>query len=203
MESIEDYLAALASARPTPGGGSAATIVAAAGAALVAMVSRLTVANDKYLAKRSHAERLVEDADALRERLLAARVADENAYGAVVAAQALPRATPDEKTLRTERLQHALADAAAEPLAAAELALAVLRLAHESLELENTHLESDVGCAAEFGAAALAASAYNVRINHKYLHDEELIARQRDELLRLENEARRQLAAVRTSLARS
>ena len=33
-------------------------------------------------------------------------------------------------------------------------------------------LASDVGCAAELASAALAACAYNVRVNHRYMHDE-------------------------------
>ena len=148
METIESYLEALASSEPTPGGGSAATIVAAAGAALVAMVARLTLGNAKYAAKRSEAERLVAEADARRRELLAARTADERAYASVVAAQALPRSTPEEKAPAARGFRQRSPDAAAEPLAAANLALATFRLASDAARLENEHLASDVGCAA-------------------------------------------------------
>ncbi len=136
-----------------------------------------------------------------RRELLAARTADERAYAGVVAAQALPRSTPAEKAARTARIQAALADAAAEPLAAAKLALATLRLANDAAHLENEHLASDVGCAAEFAAAALAASAYNVRVNHRYLHDAELVARQAGELNRIETAAHDLRAKVRAALS--
>jgi len=43
-----DFLEQLASATPTPGGGSAAAHTGAAGAALVAMVARLTICKKKY-----------------------------------------------------------------------------------------------------------------------------------------------------------
>ncbi len=201
METIESYFETLASSQPTPGGGSAATIVAAAGAALVAMVGRLTLGNAKYAAKRSEAERLVAEADARRRELLAARAADERAYAGVVEAQALPRSTPQEKAERSARLQAALTKAAVEPLAAANLALATLRLACDAAQLQNEHLASDVGCAAEFAAAALAASAYNVRVNHRFLHDAELVARQAGELNRIETAAQEVLAKVRAALS--
>jgi formiminotetrahydrofolate cyclodeaminase len=201
VDTIDAYLEALASARPTPGGGSAATIVAAAGAALVAMVARLTAANEKYRAKRSEAERLVAKADTRRRELLEARTADENAYANVVAAQALGRATPEEKSRRTALVQTALAEAAAAPLVSAKLALAVLQLASEATLLENEHLASDVGCAAEFAAAAIAAAAYNVRVNHRYMRDAEVVARQTAELESIEVTGKQLLAAVRAALS--
>jgi len=201
VDGMDSYLEALASARPTPGGGSAATIVAAAGAALVAMVARLTLTNARYATKRSEAQRLIAEADARRLELLEARTLDERAYERVVAAQALPRATDEEKSQRTARVQSALAGAAGAPLDAAKLSLAVLELARAAVDLENEHLASDVGCAAEFGAAGLAASAYNVRVNHRYLRDAELVARQAAELRSLEEAGHRLLAEVRAALA--
>ena len=53
METIQQYLTDLGSEAPVPGGGSAATIVAACGAALVGMVARICARNPKYAA---HAE---------------------------------------------------------------------------------------------------------------------------------------------------
>ena len=49
---IDAYLDRLASAEPTPGGGSAATLVGAMGAALCAMVARITAGNDRYASVR-------------------------------------------------------------------------------------------------------------------------------------------------------
>ena len=185
---------ALASAAPTPGGGSAATIVGALGAALVSMVARITSENPAYAAHVAEARSIVADADALRAALTRARATDEEAYGAVVAAMALPKATPEEKAARTERLQAArterlqaaLARAAAAPLQVAELALGVVRLAQRADALGNRHLASDVACAAIFGRAALAARAQNVRINHAFLKDPGLIAAQESALHALE-----------------
>ncbi len=185
---LDAYLERLASDAPTPGGGSAATIVAALGASLVAMVARITHKNPSFAAKSASAAEIAECADALRCELLAARIHDEAAYTRVVDAQALPRTTPEEKAARTAALQAALAGAADAPLQAAELAVRVVRLSRDVGALGNTHLVSDVTCAAAFGRAALEASAANVRINHAFMRDASLVATQEAALRALEAE---------------
>jgi formiminotetrahydrofolate cyclodeaminase len=202
VETIDAYLKALSSEAPTPGGGSAATIVAALGAALVAMVARITLGNEKLSEHHELAAELAAQADTLRANLAAAREADETAYRAVVHAMELSRATPEQKEARNTALQRALTNAAAEPLAAAALSLRVLELAQRALGLRNTNLVSDVGCAAEFGAAALAACAFNVRINHKFMKEPQLVARQESELHASEERAAKLLPSVRSETSR-
>jgi formiminotetrahydrofolate cyclodeaminase len=203
VDTIDGYLEALASAAPTPGGGSAATLVAALGAALVAMVARITAESGKHPERGALAEHLISAADERRSDLLAARARDERAYGAVVAAMSLPRATDEEKAARAATLQRALDGAAAAPLYAASLALETLHLAASALELRNANLVSDIGCAAEFAAAALAASAYNVRINHKFMKDRAAIQTQEAALTGFERAAAGLLERVRSETARS
>ncbi|MBV8639415.1 MAG: cyclodeaminase/cyclohydrolase family protein [Candidatus Eremiobacteraeota bacterium] len=200
MESLPEYLAQLASQWPTPGGGSAATVVGAAGAALVAMVARISSTNPKYAAYKDLANDLVASADDLRSEFLRAKERDEAAFDRVVAATAMPKDTADEKQVRRDALEIALAHAAAEPLMAAELALETLRLTARLLEIPNKNLTSDVGCAAEFAAASLAACAYNVRINHKFMRDTDAIEAQAHVLARYERESAALLAGVRRSL---
>ncbi len=171
MQTLELYFEKLASPAPTPGGGSAATLVGAAAAALVAMVARITGANPRFATVANEAAALAREADALRARFLIAREEDEQAYGAVVDAQALPRASEAEKKVRAERVQAALTGAAAAPLEAAALAAEALELALRAGALGNDHLASDVTCAAIFARAALEASAANVRVNHAYMKD--------------------------------
>jgi formiminotetrahydrofolate cyclodeaminase len=201
VETISEYLSQLASEWPTPGGGSAATVVAAAGAALVAMATRISAANVKYAAQRSLAVDITARADALREALLHARERDEAAFDRVVAATAMPQGSDAEKHARRLALELALHHAAAEPLSNAERALTVLRLASEALAIRNRNLVSDIGCAAEFAAAALAACAYNVRINHLFMHDIDAIEAQADVLGRYERDAEALRIAIRRGVA--
>lgn len=164
-------------------------VVGAAGCALVSMVARICAASPKYEAKHDLAQRLVAQANRLREGFLERKTRDERAFDAVVAARG-----------DKEAMQQALAGAAAVPLEGAAAALQALHLAAQALDLGNKNLVSDLGCAAEFAHAALLACAYNVRINHKYMKDETLVDAQRTQLERFENDALPLLHAVRSAL---
>ena len=175
--------------------------VAAAGAALVAMVCRISAANPKFTQHHEAAKRIAAHADTLRGTFLAARERDEAAFDAVVAAQRLPKSNDAEKTARGTALEAALHHAAKVPLELASTVLDALRLASQTLQMENTNLISDVGCAAEFLWAAFAACAYNVRINHRYMKDRPAIEAQTQELGRLEREALAEVQPVRAAVS--
>ena len=190
VESLSDYLEQLASREAVPGGGSAAALVGALGAALAAMVARIG-APDETLAR---------EADQLRAHLIEARFRDETAFRAVVAAQALPKGNDDERAVRRVALEIALGAAAEAPLHAASLALAVLELSERVFDASTAALVSDAGCAAEFANSALLACAYNVRINHRYMKDAAAIARQSAALTAMEGRATKVLARLRERL---
>ncbi len=201
VEPLDAYLDALASPAATPGGGSAAGLVGATAAALVAMVARICLGNPKYADAAPLAATLAGEADGLRAALLESRERDEAAYARVVTAQALPKSTEAERAARAEALAGALAAAAAEPLRAAGLALETLRRAERLLAIPNRHLASDVGCAAEFAAAALGASAYNVRVNDRLMRDPATAAAHAAALDAAERESAALLGRVRAAVA--
>ena len=203
METLTDYLTQLASESPTPGGGSAATIVGAMGAALVAMVARITAGNKKYAEKAAIANDFVVRADRLRDEFLTARVDDESAFKNVMVAMSFPKQTDEDKAKRAIAMQSALGVAAAEPLHVCELGLELLHLAKQTLELNNRNLVSDVGCAAEFGAACVSAAAYNVRINHGFMSDLEAVESQEHVLAQYEMQAASLLDEIRQGVART
>lgn len=200
MSGIDAYLERLASAEPTPGGGSAATLVGALGAALCAMVARITAASERLSAVRDDARAVAAEADGLRERFGAARPLDEAAYERVVRASALPKGDPAAKQARTAALQAALAGAAEAPLVAAGLAAEGFALAARAARLGNDHLASDVECALLFFRAAHDASAANVRINHRFIKDPELLATQSARLIAIAHEAAEHEARARAAL---
>ena len=74
---FEDLTAALASDAPTPGGGTAAALAGAMGAALAEMVAALTLSKEKYAAAHdsvrpiAEAAQLGREATATREKTLA------------------------------------------------------------------------------------------------------------------------------------
>jgi len=193
VQTLDDYLDRLASSDAVPGGGSAAALTGAIASALVAMVGRIVAAP---------VEGLVERADDLRAKLGEARVRDEQAFAAVIAAQGLAKTTDLEKAARAEALERALTGAAQAPLEAAKLCVDVLRLAGRLAREPRGALMSDVGCAAELAHAAVLGCAYNVRINHRYMHDEPTIRSQAATMVRYEGEATRILTRVRGAAAK-
>jgi formiminotetrahydrofolate cyclodeaminase len=194
VETLDEYLRRLASSDAVPGGGSAAALVGALGAALVAMVGRIMA---------EPIDGPVSQADRLRDELSAARLRDEAAFRAVVAAQALPKAGDAERAARRDAIEAALQRAAQEPLHASALALEVLKLTLQLVEARTGALASDVGCAAECAYAALTACAYNVRINHRYMHDAGVIANQASKLDSDQSEAALIVERVRDAVARA
>jgi methenyltetrahydrofolate cyclohydrolase len=184
-QTVRDYLDALASDAPAPGGGSAAALVGAMGAALVSMVANFTVGRPRYRDVEGEVRGALEAAEGARVRLLALMTEDEEAYSAYGAAARLPRGTEEEQAARREALQSALRAAAGPPLAMAGVCRQVLDLARLVAERGNPRLASDAGVAALLAEAALRASAINVRVNLVALHDAAFVAQTEAELNRL------------------
>src|SRR5689334_12423352 len=80
---VTDYLDALASAAPTPGGGSASALAAAMGAAMVVMACNLTVGREQFQAVEAELRAVQAQATAAQQDLAAAVDDDTAAYDAV------------------------------------------------------------------------------------------------------------------------
>ncbi len=165
------FLDALASATPTPGGGSAAAHTGAVGAALVAMVSRLTMGKKKYEAVKERMWEILEHAEHLRVELLQDVEADAQAFEAVMAAFKLPKDDPQQEAARNLAIQSATLTAAQAPLRTAEHCLDGQRFALELAQSGNLNAISDAASAATLARAALTCAAYNVRINLNNLEE--------------------------------
>ena len=175
-ETINDYLARLASREPTPGGGAAAALHAAQGAALVAMVARYTTGT-KY---EQHAElvaRIISSADGLVAQALRLADADQHAFQGVIDAYKLPNGTDDLKAARTASIQDALVQAAKTPAQLILLAGAVVDLATELFEVANANVISDVAAAVDAARAAATTARVNIDINVVAIKDTETRSR--------------------------
>lgn len=162
---LETFADQLASNSPTPGGGSAAAYTGALGAALVAMVARLTVGRKKYANVSNEMVVIVEESERLRSELTAAVKDDAAAFDIYMQALRLPKNTLVEQQTRKEALDKAMLGAAQEPLKVAQKAVRVLELALEVAARGNSNAISDAGSAAAHARAALFAAGLNVRIN--------------------------------------
>ena len=185
-ETIHDYLARLASREPTPGGGAAAALHAAQGAALVAMVARYTTGT-KY---EQHAElvtRIIGSADGLVAQALRLADADQHAFQGVIDAYKLPAGTDDLKAARTASIQDALIQAAKTPAQLILLAGAVVDLATELFEVANANVISDVAAAVDAARAAATTARVNIDINVVAIKDTETRSRLADQTDGLED----------------
>jgi methenyltetrahydrofolate cyclohydrolase len=172
-ETLAGWLDALASDRPTPGGGAAAALLIATGAALVAMACGLTAGRERFRAVDAEMRRALTAAADLRAQAQALGPADSAAYDVVSAAYALPRATAEEKAARTAAIQLALHGATEVPLRTAEVGVAVLELAAAIAAKANPNVISDVGAGALGARAGTEAAALNVKINLVAIKDPE------------------------------
>jgi glutamate formiminotransferase/formiminotetrahydrofolate cyclodeaminase len=159
------FLDSLAAANPTPGGGSAAAHAGAMGAALVAMVARLTVGKKKYAAVEAQMIEILNQAERLRRELTTAINEDSAAFEGVMASFKLPKDTPEQQSVRAEAIEKATLQAAQVPLTVAQKSVGVMALAERAVALGNLNAISDGASAAAMARAALTSAGYNVRIN--------------------------------------
>ncbi len=178
-QSLDDFLAALASADPTPGGGAGAGAALGMAAALVAMTARLTCGRRKFRAVEADMQRVIARCDAIRTDALRLAAADAAAYGGVMRAYALPRATAQERGRRRAAIASAAAAACRVPLRVAARAAETIRLAAETAAAGNPTVVSDAGAGATLARAAIRICEMNVHANLGAIDD----AAQRDDLL--------------------
>jgi formiminotetrahydrofolate cyclodeaminase len=174
-QSIESFLEALASKSPTPGGGSAVAVLGAMGAALVSMVANLTIGKKNYESVQTEMVEILQDADALRHRILGLVAADMAAFDQVMAAYGLPKETENEKAARSEAIQLGLKAATEAPLAAALLCRDVVVLCHAVAEKGNRNVISDAGVGVLSAHAGFRSAILNVRVNTGAIRDEAFV----------------------------
>lgn len=167
--SCRDFVAALASSAPTPGGGGAAALAGAIGTALGNMVGALTAGKKKYAAAQAEIAELMAKCDALQAALLDQVVADAEGFEPLAKAYGVPKDDPDR-----ERLLEAAT------VAACQAPMRIMALCCEAIDAVAAFAEkgsrlaiSDAGCAAALCKAALQSAALNVLINTKMMKDRE------------------------------
>ena len=184
-----NFLEALASGEPTPGGGSASAFAAAMAASLVAMVGRVTVGKKKYADVEGEIWPLIDEALELQKMMQEAVDKDAAVFEAYMKARRLPRDTEEQKSDRIKAIQAASINAAEVPLQVAQQALQILRLAVKAAELGNVNAISDAGTAAALVKSAIKGAGLNVRINLLGMEKEKEPARMLNALRLIERQA--------------
>ena len=172
---IGDFLDALASKSPTPGGGSVAALSGAMAAALMSMVAEVTLPKKKYKVYEAELRDLAERSKRRILRFRELMQEDVKAFDAVIEAMRLPKDTPEQAKVREERLREALLGAADVPRRVGMEALEMLR------EMQGLHgklykfVVSDLAVAASMARAAVEGAAMNMIVNASSLKDEAIV----------------------------
>ena len=174
---LASLLEEFAASTPAPGGGSAAACACALAAALVEMAAALEGSGE--------GERM----RILREHALELAERELGSYAPVLEARRLPRDDPE----RPGRIEVALAEASAAPLAIAEAASEVAELGAGLAAQAGPAIRGDALAGVLLAEAAAAAAASLVEINLESQPDAE-------ELARAHEAAARAAAARRTAL---
>jgi formiminotetrahydrofolate cyclodeaminase len=199
---IKDFTEKLGSDAPAPGGGSAAALSGALGAALVSMVCNLTVGKPKYAEHETFVQGILARSEELTKKLLDAIQKDTDAYDSVMAAFAMPKETAEQKTARSAAIQSAYKVAVASPETTAEHCLSVIELAESLLGKSNANAASDLAVGAIQAHAGLKGALANVQINLPSIKDAAYVAEKKAWMERAEKEAARRLQTVEAEVAR-
>lgn len=178
-QTVASFVDLMGSDAPAPGGGSAAALEGALGAALTAMVCALTQGKKKYAEYAEQACEVGKKADALKARYVDVIDRDTQAFNAVSAVFQMPKDTDEQKAARAAAMQEALKGCTKTPFEMMELALETLELTDSIVGRSNDSAASDLGCAALSLKAAVQGAWLNVLINIGGLKDQEFSSKYR------------------------
>ncbi len=168
-QSVREFLAALASKTPTPGGGSVAALAGALAASLAQMAMQYTVGKPQFA---EHRPELVDCIDKLRKASgLLQELVDEDmaAYAALSPLLKLP----EDQRQKNPDYAPTLMAAIRAPEAVGGVAIYILVLCDGLLNKVSPMLLSDLAIAAALAHATVQAAELNVLVNLRLLGDRE------------------------------
>ena len=172
QNTCREFVSALASAAPSPGGGGAAALAGALGAALGNMVGSLTVGKKKYADVEKEIVALKRKCDALQSALLDMVAEDARCFEPLAAAYAIPKDDPS----RADVMEKALKTACEPPMRIMELCCEAIEAVAVFAEKGSRLAVSDAGCGAALCRAALESASLNVFINTRAMSDRDAAA---------------------------
>ncbi|AFV01262.1 Formiminotetrahydrofolate cyclodeaminase [Dehalobacter sp. UNSWDHB] len=173
-KSCIEFVDALSSKEPVPGGGGASAYVGSIGMALGVMVGSLTVGKKKYADVEADVLVLMEKGKKIIEKLQVLVKEDADAFYPLSQAYGLPKNTEEEIRTKEETLQAALVKATLVPLDIVRCCADGINLQEEFAQKGTRIAISDVGVGVTFLKAALEGAKLNVLINTQIMKDQVL-----------------------------
>jgi len=168
---LQEYIDILGSDAPSPGGGSAASVVAAVGAALGEMVCRINgkkKSNPDFEGSLKRGNQI----KAIKDELMVLSTKDAEAFKDV--SKVWGESGP--------KLQEALQHAASVPLQICESCAKVMKIAQKDIPLTSKHLISDLAECGILMRSAFQSARLNVLINLNLLENKEEVSKLSDHL---------------------
>ncbi|MFW5903367.1 MAG: cyclodeaminase/cyclohydrolase family protein [Halolamina sp.] len=188
---VREFVEELSTDSATPGGGSAAAIAGAMGAALGEMVCNLTIDKEGFEDVEDEMEAARDALEGRRERLLELADEDSAAFDELMAAFRTP-----EDEGKAEAIEAASKTAAEVPMETAQECLGVIEESIDVAAAGNPNAVTDAGTAALLAHAALESALYNVEINLGSIDDGTFRAEMQEKTDRLVEDADDALAEV-------
>ncbi|NQU94724.1 MAG: cyclodeaminase/cyclohydrolase family protein [Candidatus Omnitrophica bacterium] len=180
---INKYLKELASKSPIPGGGSAAALVGAVGAALLSKVANFTIGKEKYRGVEDEMKDVLNCAEALRGEFMKLCSDDAKAYKKLSKVFKMPKGE-----VRAKKLKAALKEAMQVPFEVCQTVNKAFELCLSLCKKGNKNLITDVGDAALMLDCAFGSALLNVEINLKSIKDKTLAHAVRENLMSMREE---------------
>jgi glutamate formiminotransferase/formiminotetrahydrofolate cyclodeaminase len=178
-----------ASESPAPGGGSVSAYMGALGASLGTMVANLSSHKPGWDERWEEFSAWAEKGQKIKDELLYLIDEDTNAFNRIMAAFGLPKASPEEKSVRHKAIQEATREAIEVPFRVMNVCLESLEIMKAMAETGNPNSVSDAGVGALAAVAGVRGAHLNVRINAPGLEDKKYTAQVLTKAAELEQKA--------------
>lgn len=173
--SVTSFIQEVDSKSPAPGGGSVSAVMSSMGVALARMVGHLSVEKKKFLALDSTIQfefkDIISSLIIIKDTLIDLIDRDTDAFNAIMTAYQMPKSTPEEITLRHEKIQEGTVQAIMVPLKVATLSLSAMHQFDFIVKYHNQQTLSDLGVAVLALSSGALGACLNVMINLPSLTD--------------------------------
>ena len=198
---LDVFLDRLAARTPTPGGGGAAALSGAMGAALISMVIRFTIGKPGHEDAEDELVARLQESERIRVMLLKGAEDDAKAFDQLMLAYRMPRGDQALQTLRKQALDKALKAATEVPMECVRQCWRLMAHTRAVAEKGSRSVISDAGVAVMAAYAGLMSAALNVRTNLANIEDEPYVADMNNQLQGIQTDCESFKSEVYTMVA--
>lgn len=199
--SVTAFISETSSSSPAPGGGSISALSGASAAALLEMVSNLTLSKEKYADVFKDMEEIKKECEDARIFFIDMIDKDSDSFNAIMSCFKLPKDTDEQKQFRSAKIQEGYKKAVEVPLGVGKRAYSIMKLGKLAIEKGNPNSITDAAVAVMQAKTAVLGAFYNVKINLGSIKDMDFVQKVQAEVedieKRIESEEKEILSMVK------